>query len=625
MKSTFLLILFLFVSNPSISKESPYYIGAEVGYGLVSYDANFSSFSGINQCGFYESGTGNSLKGRIFAEYKALKFLNFGIHFGYQQNNGILNKPDTALVRDLNTGNPVLIQTNSRLDLKINIIDLGMDFNFLLQEDFFNGPLYLNISPSLHLLNSGNFTQTELIDNPSGAAFKIDDRIVYERIKAKGDFTTLSSYILNLSAALYNNSKIAHNLYLTQKIGVSNDMSSLLIDADISSFSIFASLGIKLAFDEPKILVPPVPPQNPIQPLPIEPQPTVSISLYTQFDYENSYIEKGEKLIATQPLVLAIFFDKNSFETPSQYLFSKNDNDEPIGKHYRVLNDVANILKDDPNANISLLGSTSGKDENNSLDLAKSRVQNVRNQLISLGVQENRISATQSVNPRVITNQVTEAGLAENRRVEIGLINANSVEFIKRTEFEKLYGKVNFETKSVNTEHSLKLKSDILDKEINVSRNSFSKDYKANVLDKKQEIINSTLSYDEIRVNDSINVDLNKIQQKNVDLKTDEFEAILVFDFADSKLKNETKNLLLQLVNLLPSGKTLQIIGTSDNIGLEEFNKKLADERAQNSIDFINMNTSKTFTFEKVTNTFKFDESTPQGRYLNRNIIVRIK
>lgn len=625
MKSTFLLILFLFICTPTFSKESPYYIGAEVGYGLVSYDANFSSFKGISHCGFYESGTGNNLKGRIFAEYRALEFLNVGFHFGFQQKNGILNKPDTALVRDLKSGNPVLIQTNSQLDLKINIIDLGMDFNFLLQEDFFNGPLFLNISPSLHLLNSGNFTQTELIENPSGAAFKIDDRIVYERIKAKGDFTTLSSYILNLSAALYNNSKIAHNLYLTQKIGVSNDMSSLLIDADISSFSIFASLGIKLAFDEPKILVPPIPPQKPIQPQPIEPQPTVSISLNSQFDYENSYIEKGEKLIATQPLVLAVFFDKNNSEIPSKYSTNTKNNDNPIEKHYRILNDLANILKEDPNAKISLFGSTSGKDENNSLDLAKSRAQNVRNQLISMGIQENRISTTHSVNPRIITNQETEAGLVENRRVEIGLINANSVEFIKRTEFEKLYGKVKFETESVNAEHSLKLKSNVLDKEIDVSQDSFTIDYTADVLGKKQEFIHSSLSYDDIRDNDSLNVDLIKVQQRYVDLKTDEFEAILVFDFADSKLKNETKNLLLQLVDLLPSGKTLQIIGTSDNIGLEEFNKKLADERAQNSIDFINMNTSKTFTFEKVTNTFKFDESTPQGRYLNRNIIVRIK
>ncbi|MER3328220.1 MAG: OmpA family protein, partial [Candidatus Kapaibacterium sp.] len=110
-----------------------------------------------------------------------------------------------------------------------------------------------------------------------------------------------------------------------------------------------------------------------------------------------------------------------------------------------------------------------------------------------------------------------------------------------------------------------------------------------------------------------------------VELKTDEFEALLMFDFASSTLTDETKILLNQLVELLPDGKTILIIGNADEIGLEETNLKIASERATNAINFIKANTKKTFYFEERTNTDKFDESTPQGRYLNRSIIIRIK
>lgn len=626
MKYFLILSLYYFISSTSFSKEAPYFIGAEIGYGIVSYDANFSSFEGISKCGIYESGTGKNLRGRLFAEYKVLDFLNVGIHAGYLTKDGILNKPDTAFARNLNTGQVGIIETNSQLDISINAIDLGVDFNFLLQENLFNGPLFLNISPSIHLLNSGTYKQTEIIENPDGAAFKIDDKILFERINAEGEFTTLSSSVLNLSAALYNNSKIAENLYLIQRVGFANDMGSLLEDADISSFTFIASIGIKVSFDEKEEYTPPIPPQKPIQPLPIEPKPIASISFESEFDYNKSYIEKGDKLIATTPLILAVFFNKNSSEIPSRYNFNMGSNIEPIENHYNLFSDIIEILNDDQNAKLALLGSTSGKDENNNIKLAEKRVESVKDKFIEMGLNPERIVVSSSVNPRIITNPDYETGLEENRRVEIDLINANSVEFIKKTEFEKLYGIVNFEVDYKNLKETPTLSSSLLDKKEELIQNIFSKRFEKDLLETKELIeIKSALEADGLVEKDNEIVNIEKLEHRNVELKTDEFEAVLVFDFADSKLKNETQKLLLQLIQLLPNGKTIQIVGNSDNIGLERYNIKIADERAQNAIEFIQNNTDKTFNFEKVTNSYKFDESTPQGRYLNRSIIIRIK
>jgi outer membrane protein OmpA-like peptidoglycan-associated protein len=622
-----LLFYILFLSYPIflVGKESPYYIGAEATYGLLNFDANFIRFDGIENCGCYETGSGNSLKARLFSEYRLFDILNIGFHVGYQTKNGILDNPDTAYARNLNTGDVELVQTNRELDVKFNAYDIGLDFNILIDDEVFNGPLYLNLSPSLHLQQSGSFTQTEVIDQPSGAAFKVDDKIFFERVNATGNFTTLNSSILNLSASLYNNMKIGHNLYLIQRIGVSNDMSMLLTDADISSFNLFGSLGIKLAFDEPKEYIPPTPPMSPLQPLPIDPEPTPIFTLDSYFDYIKSYIETGEKLVATPPLVLAVFFDKNSNAIRNKYLTS-NEEKNPIDNHYHILDDIIEILNKYPKAKLELHGSTSGLDENNNLLLAKDRVINVKENLVSRGIDPNRIITTYSINPKVITNNQYEQGLAENRRVEIDLINANSVEFVKKTEFKKLYGFIDFKIEYDNITSKVYFKNNLMHNEQEVKSGIINTQFDRDLIANKGDFtINSELISNDFSKKDSKYVELDKLKVESVELKTDEFEALLMFDFASSNLTDETKILLKQLVELLPDGKTIVVIGNTDDIGLEEANKKIASERATNAINFIKSNTNKTFYFEEITNTDKYDETTPQGRYLNRSIIIRIK
>jgi len=608
-----------------IAKESPYYFGADATYGLLNYDANFIKFEGIENCGCYETGSGNSLKARIFAEYRLLDFLNIGFYAGYQTKDGLLDNPDTAYARNLNTGDVELVQTNRQLDVKFNAYDIGLDFNILIDEEVFNGPLYLTLSPSFHLQQSGNYIQTEVIDQPSGAAFKVDDKVFFERVNAAGDFTTLNTNVLNLSASLYNNMKIAHNLYFVQRLGVSNDMDMLLTDADISTFNIFASLGIKLAFDVPKEYIAPIPPKLPIQPLPIDPEPIPILTLESNFDYDKSYIEVGEKLVATPPIVLAIFFDKNSSEIRSTYnenTTSKN----PIEDHNNIFNKIVEILNKSPEAKLVLQGSTSGQDENNNLNLAKDRVINAKAVFMSKGITANRITTNYSITPKIVTNIQYEQGLAENRRVEIDLVNANSVEFVKKTDYKKLFGFIDFTTEFENISGDVTFKNNMMHSAQDVKSGQINTQFDRNLITNKGDFrIESELRSSELTEKDTENVEIEKINVKNVELKTDEFEALLMFDFASSNLTDETKILLRQLVELLPEGKTIVIIGNTDDIGLEEANKKIATERATNAINFIKSNTSKTFYFEESTNTDKYDETTSQGRYLNRSIIIRIK
>lgn len=609
------------------AKETPYYFGADLGYGLVSYDANFANFKGINKCGIYETGSGTGITGRLFTKYRLADFFNIGLHIGYNHKNAEMNKLDTAFARNFNTGKVEIVETNNQLNMNFNSILLGLDFNFLLVKDFFNGPLYLNISPNLNIQISGDYVQKEFLNSPNGVAFEENGKIFFERLNAQGDFTTLTSSVFNISAGLLNNMRIAHNLYFTQRLGVNKGLVSLLTDAEIKTLSLYASIGIKVAFDEPQVVLPTIPPKSPIQPEPMPLRPLQTITLKSEFDYNESYIEKGEKLVATTPIVLAVFFDLNSSKLKPEYGNSFAKTNDPISEHYHIFQNLKEILSKNPDAMLKLNGSTSGKDENNNLELAKARVETIKNEFLELGIPASKLITSYSVNPKVITNAEYEEGLEENRRVSIDLVNANSIKFVKKANFKKLYGQVNYNIVSQNIDTPINFGSSILEKNEEVNDSRFNKSFIKDVGESGNtlEIISFAGINSLIKDEDTVSVNLDKVEVRNVSLETNEFKAVLMFNFASSVLTNEAKTLLSQLSELLPDGTTIQMIGNSDSIGLEKANKQIAEERANNAIQYIKSNSKKTFFFEKLTDTNEFEESTPQGRYLNRSIIIRIK
>lgn len=622
-----ILIIILMLTSFSIThtEEEPYYFGIEGGYGFTNYDAGFNQFEGIDKCGIYEDGRGNAMFARFWGEYKVLDFLNVGAHIRYTQKDGILDKLDTAYARDLNTGNVGIIGTNNELDVNFTSISVGLDFNFLIQKELFNGPLYFNISPGLIINHSGSFIQKEYIQSPDGAAFEGPDGYFFERTNAEGDFTTLSNMIPVVSASLYNSSKIADNLYFTQRLGVTNDMSSLLDDANISSLTLFASLGIKMSFEKEKIVI--VPPKKPIQPEPIIPVPEPYISLDMEVDYDNTYIEIQEELYAQPPMVLAVFFDKNSSGIRDNYLSKSDSVMNLIESHNNIIFDVIQILKENPDSKLTLISSTSGVDENNDISLSLSRAQIVKNKLYSLGVDSTKIDITSQILPKIITNSEYEDGLEENRRVEFKLrdIEMNNVEL--RTVRNNLFSKISIETNAENLSEKANLTTNFTNDTYKVNDTTMTLDYSENILNSKS---NSTKLTSNLIANSLVKTANNEIfyedlDKRQLDLKTENFELYLMFDFSSSILSDESKKSISDLIDLLPEGKTLEIVGNTDKIGMEKANIEIAENRANNAKEYIETITTKQYYFDIKTNTSKFDESTPQGRFLNRSIRIRIK
>mgnify|MGYP000091368065 CR=1 FL=1 len=175
-------------------------------------------------------------------------------------------------------------------------------------------------------------------------------------------------------------------------------------------------------------------------------------------------IEKGNELLATIPLVNAVFFDKNSYQIPSFYKYSIDyDYDlffgSPIEMHKYVLVRIAEILKNNSNAKVILQSSTSGNDESDGIELSRKRSAEVRKVLNNLGIANNRIEENVLLLPKNPSNPEVEEGRIENRRVELIIKNAFLQEYVDLLNFKRLYGNIEYNLKAENLDNkNIKIK-----------------------------------------------------------------------------------------------------------------------------------------------------------------------
>ena len=121
-----------------------------------------------------------------------------------------------------------------------------------------------------------------------------------------------------------------------------------------------------------------------------------------------------------------------------------------------------------------------------------------------------------------------------------------------------------------------------------------------------------------------VQVDVSKLPRRRIALRTDAFEAVLRFDYNSSELPEDVKILLQQLADQLPEGSTITIDGSADVLGSQERNRILSEARAATTQSYLRSITSKSFTFRSSSENKSFSNTTPQGRFLNRNIRIRV-
>lgn len=629
-------------NSDSVQKEI-FSIKPIVGYNFNSFSSNFNQFQGLVDCNEFTTGKGNGLAFGILLNKNINSFwgINFGIN--YSDRSGIFNRKNKFATRNMSTGLEEEVNTSVEIDSKLQFIDLTPGVNLELV-DFLNGPLFFNPSLRLSIPLTGTFIQYEKIDNPSSAVFVNNDGSkTTKRIVANNSFETFSMPNLGLVLGLEKLFRVSEFNSISVSASYDLGLNNILSDADwkINTFNI--SLGYKYSIreskPEPEIIPEPIPEPTPepvvekvAEVIPPPPPAAPDFELFIKNESLTNEVTSGREVMATIPIVNSVFFEEGNSVIPKNYNQNMVNVDyftgNAIEKHYYILPRITKILNSNKNSKLILKGFSANNDININKQIVDERLQNIKNTLISMGV-DSKVIRTEATYQPDIKSSIENIDLdADNNRVDLIVENAPLQNYVVILNYKEVIGSFKVLSKIYNSEEKVNIKS-------NISKKTYALQNEGNleIIYKQRVDVNSN----ELNINVDANlgakyknyneiVKLDNLKTNFVSLNLDNFEAVLRFDYNSSFLSNDNKELLTQLYNTVPNGTTLVVKGSSDALGTEKRNKTLELERATNTINFIKSLTGKNLNIENDNNLDdKFDESTPQGRFLNRSIRIKLK
>lgn len=611
-----------------------------VGYNFNSYSAQFNQFQGLVDCNEFTTGSGNGLAFGIVLNKNINDFwgINFGINFS--DRSGLFNRQNKFATRNLTTGLEEEVNTSVEIDTKLQFLDLTPGVNLELF-DFFNGPLYFNPSLRLSIPVNGTFNQYEKIDNPSSAVFINNDGTrTTKRVVADNSFETFSMPNLGLVLGLEKLFRVSEYNSISVMASYDLGLSNVLSDADwkINTFNI--SLGYKYSIREsrPEPVIIPEPTPEPVvekvaEVVPPPPPAPPDFELTITNEATSNEVTSGREVMATIPIVNSVFFKEGSSIIPKEYNQNLVNVDyftgNAIEKHYYILPRIAKILSSNPTAKLIIKGfSSNNNDVNTNKKIVDTRIENIKSTLNSMGVDNKIIKIEPNYQPDIKSSIESIDLNADNNRVDLIVENAPLQNYVVILNYKEVVGSFKVQAKVYNSDEKVDIKT-------NISKKSYAlqNDGNLEIIYKKRVDVNSNelditveanlgskyRNYNEL-------VKLENSKTNYVSLNLDNFEAVLRFDYNSSFLSNENKELLNQLYNTVPDGTTLIVKGSSDALGTEKRNKTLELERATNTMNYIKSLTGKNINIENDNNLDdKFDESTPQGRFLNRSIRIKLK
>ena len=330
------------------------------------------------------------------------------------------------------------------------------------------------------------------------------------------------------------------------------------------------------------------------------------------------------------PLVNSVFFNTNSSDIPDFYITYDDELSNIFEYNYVDLKKflfirIKEILEENPNANLTLIGYTSGeKYEMNNLELARKRAENVKDIFTKIGVETNRIKIKYDILPPKPSNMEFIEGILENQRVDILLENATYQKFINLTDYVEIAGKLKVKVDYKNITEQLLLYSNLKDDKLIITNSGIYEIPFIKRINNKEYLVTVEALNDKIRAQDTLLVSTKANLQVNSNISFNNFEAIMLFEYGSDELSKENKILLNQLNDYLKDGDILLIQGSADALGQELRNKELTYSRAKNAMDYIKSHTDKNLKIEISNNYKKFNELTPEGRFLNRAISIKV-
>lgn len=637
MRSVLLAVALLAPVLTSAQQQTEQFgIRMNVGYGSSTHSGALDKTRGIIDCGEISSGSGNGIVGSVGFEYPLGTGFGLGLEVGFFQRGGVFTRENSYPLRDSATGNEVTMLAAHTMRTTLNTIDIAPQIIIPVIGTVQSRTLGLQVGPRVALIQNASYVQEESVISPANAVFIENGKAYQHRTIDANDFAAASSMLFGATASLESSIGISERVSIMPRVSYDMFFTSALTDVNWSVSGIRGEIGIRWSIPPAKpAFIPPPPPPPPVivknEPPPppsfAPPQLALSAGPFT------GEIVTGNTLRASIPIVNAVFFDSASAEIPSNYRRSRDGSvmsSNAVAAHDWIMIRIANIVAENPNARIVLEGATSGPGNEQDATLAKRRAENVRRTMIGLGVPESVISVKPLTMPRIPSNNDLIGGREENRRVDIVVQNAPLQRWVQSEEFAEARGQLTVSAKMLGGNPAMRpdeITYTIADRDTVVPFSTSA--VQSNVV----LPVNVTASVLAIPTRASaggsvsqqqLDVDLAKLSRRRIALRTDRFEAVLRFDYNSSELPDDVKILLQQLAEQLPEGSTITIEGSADILGSQERNRVLSESRASTTTAYLRSITKKTFKFTETTTNETFSNDTPQGRFLNRNIRIRV-
>jgi outer membrane protein OmpA-like peptidoglycan-associated protein len=629
-------ILFIIYFTLGISsKENSVF--THYGYNIYSIKGDLNQVGNLVECDPYFSDNGFSHQLSLGYRYNVLNKIYIIPNLSYSfQNRIYFNRKDNFSSRNDIDLQIVDINTESRVDIKSNFISPSINIAFNLLEfnefSFFEKDNIEIIFGSFYRMQfDKSFEQFEQIKSPSNAGF-INHNLRQRRNIAGGNVNFLNNQLFYTGGLQYRKDMKNYKLNFGANIAFSNEF--LIKNNSISNaeFTLFAGFEyiLKTKSDE-KIIEPTSPP--PILTLPITSEEEIVEETFIQdtFNlkisndiYKDLIIYEKEELLASTPLVNSIFYDSNNVDIPLNYLVDDTYQNEYLNDiikaHNVVIPRIIKILRENETSKVQLKAfHIEGVEEQ---EVIQQRLDNLERILNRFGINSNRIgSQIQKVTDKRFDNVTV---MSENFRVDLNLIGATTQKYVKVSKYKELDGKINFDVDFFpdnNANLYISLNNKLLNNiekgnnEIPIIK-EIEEDGDINFLAKLSGSQSEKIFY--------FNIERDKLKQQSKELDYKNFEAILRFEFNSSVLSEENKQLLKQLYEILPSDIGIKILGSADAIGDSRTNEKLEIERANNTKSYLESLNKKNLRIETGRTNEKFSEDTPQGRFLNRSIRIKL-
>lgn len=581
-------------------------VGTSVGF--TTANTSFSQLPGFPSCcPSYDGGSGVGGQFSVGVDVPIQDALFVSARLALSDRSHTLSTTEFA---DVVVGN-TLVQGAIEHTIATPLTEVGIETSL----GYRLGSLVVRLGGGYAMRSFGRLRSREELTAPSGALFS-DTRSSVRNART-GDLAE------SITSTFYGVSSLGFDIplnrlrswRLTPEVGMAFGFASMTSVTDWTV--VVPSIGVRLSYEfgvaaaKPPVKAPVQPPKtsqpvakaaDPPKPVPAKETPEVHDVELTADVRDAIRIEEIEEE-RYQPILPYVFFDRGSDVIPTRYESMQSSASlsarlTPVQFHHRLLSVVAERMRQFPNADVTLVGTSANDDLDTTIALRRARsVASALTQGYGIAAKRIKIRARR-LPVNASTASGAEAPLAdeENRRVEITSSNADVLAPYRTADTVGSMTPPSVTVRARSSDGaplnrwSLRVNDDRVDSSTRPLTDAivFTPDGAAARELIKGGKLRLSLSGDHKGASVSDTLDLaiktirliDKRRERRNDSIIERF-ALVVFPFRSAELTDEHRRVLEFVRGRAGKGARIQVEGFTDIIGATEDNNRISTERAR--------------------------------------------